>query len=246
MNLSESIMIKEYKTHWSTPENIGYFISSNEKGYSKNKYKHANFSFNVGDNKKSVESNINDLKNLYSINNIAFMNQLHSNKTRELIYYKNYTSTDGIFTKNKKIACAVLTADCIPLLITDRLGSFIGCIHAGWRGLKSNIIEDFFDNNFLKKRSDLKVLIGPSISKDMYEVGSDILNSFKEYTSYFEYNNNGKYNMDIKNIAYDILRKIGITDVTISPACTCKDNRLFSYRKNKITGRFISLIWFKR
>tara|TARA_Y100000992_G_scaffold247792_1_gene179331 strand:+ start:400 stop:1119 length:720 start_codon:yes stop_codon:yes gene_type:complete len=239
-------MIKEYKINWSIPKNIGYFISSNEKGHSRNQYKYANFSFNVGDNKKSVKSNINDLKNLYSINNIAFMNQLHTNKTRELIYYKNHTNTDGIFTRNKNIACAVLTADCIPLLITDRLGTFIGCIHAGWRGLKSNIIENFFDNIFFDKRSDLKVLIGPSISKDMYEVDSDILSSFSEHTSHFKYNNSGKYNMDIKNIAYDILHKIGITDVTISSACTYKDDKLFSYRKNKITGRFISLIWFKR
>ena len=80
----------------------------------------------------------------------------------------------------------------------------------------------------------------------MYEVDSDILSSFSEHTSHFKYNNSGKYNMDIKNIAYDILHKIGITDVTISSACTYKDDRLFSYRKNKITGRFISLIWFKR
>lgn len=238
-------MIKEYKTHWSVPKNIGYFISSNEEGHSKNQFKFANFSFNVGDNKNSVESNINDLKNLHSIDNIAFMNQLHTNKTRELIYYKNYSNTDGIFTRNKKIACAVLTADCIPLLITDRLGSFIGCIHAGWRGLKSNIIENFFENTFFNKCSDFKVLIGPSISSDMYEVDSDILSSFSEHTSHIKYNDNGKYNMDIKKIAYDILLKIGITDVTISPACTYIDDRLYSYRNNKITGRFISLIWFK-
>ena len=239
-------MIKEYKTHWSIPENIGYFISSNEKGYSRNQYKYANFSFNVGDKEDAVKSNINNLKNLCSINNIAFMNQLHTNKTKELIYHKNYTNTDGILTRNKKIACAVLTADCIPLLVTDKLGTFIGCIHAGWRGLKSNIIEKFFDNIFFSKCSELKVLIGPSISRDMYEVDSDILRSFPGHTSHFKHNKSGKYNMDTKNIAYDILRKIGITDVTISPACTYKDNRLFSYRKNKITGRFISLIWFKR
>jgi YfiH family protein len=235
MNLIERIVIKEYKTHWSIPNNIGYFISSNEKGHSKNQYKYANFSFDVGDDKKSVKSNINELKNLCSINNIAFMNQLHTNKTRELIYYKNYTSTDGIFTRNKKIACAVLTADCIPLLVTDKCGS-----------LKSNIIEKFFENTFFNKYSDLKVLIGPSISKDMYEVDSDILSSFPEFTSHFKYNDSGKYNMDIKNIAHDILLKIGITDVTISPACTYMDDRLYSYRSNKNTGRFISLIWFKR
>ena len=175
-------MIKEYKTHWSIPENIGYFISSNEKGNSRNQYKYANFSLNVGDKENAVKSNINDLKNLYSINNIAFMNQLHTNKTKELIYYKNYTNTDGIFTRNKKIACAVLTADCIPLLVTDKLGTFMGCIHAGWRGLKANIIEKFFDKIFFSKCSDLKVLIGPSISRDMYEVDSDILRSFPGHT----------------------------------------------------------------
>ena len=238
-------MIKEYKTTWSVPKDIGYFISSNELGNSENQYKYANFSFNVGDKEDSVRSNISDLKKLHSINNIAFMNQLHTNNSRELIYYKNYINTDGIFTRNKKIACAVLTADCIPILVTDKLGSFIGCIHAGWKGLKSNIIEKYFSNVSFNKKSDIKVLIGPCISKDKYEVDEDILKYFSDHHCHFNHNNNGKYNMDIRNIAHDILKKLSITDVTISPACTHKDNRLFSYRKSKITGRFVSLIWFK-
>ena len=239
-------MIEEYKISWRVPNNIGYFISSNEEGHSRNQYKYANFSLNVGDKEKYVNSNINDLKHLCSINNIAFMNQLHSNKSRELIYFKNHTKVDGIFTHNKKIACAVLTADCLPILVTDKIGSFIGCIHAGWRGLKSKIIENYFNGIPLKKKSDLKVLIGPSISKDMYEVDYNILCSFLEHDCHFKYNKNDKYNMDIRNIARDILHKLGITDVTMSKSCTYKDERLFSYRKSKITGRFISLIWFKR
>lgn len=238
-------MIKEYKISWRVPINIGYFISSNEEGHSKNEYKSANFSLDVGDNENCVNSNINDLKHSCSINNIAFMNQLHSNKSRELIYYKNHTKVDGIFTHNKKIACAVLTADCLPILVTDKVGSFIGCIHVGWRGLKSNIIENYFNGKLLKNKSDLKVLIGPSISKDMYEVNHSILCSFSEYAHHFKSNKNDKYSMDIRNIARDILHKLGITDVTMSKSCTYKDERLFSYRKNKITGRFISLIWFK-
>ena len=239
-------MIKEYKISWRVPNNIGYFISSNEEGHSRNQYKYANFSLNVGDNENCVNSNINDLKHLCSTNNIAFMNQLHTNKSRELIYFKNYTKADGIFTHNKKIACAVLTADCLPILVTDKIGSFIGCIHAGWRGLKHKIIENYFNGISQKKKSDLKILIGPSISKDMYEVDYNILRSFSEHTGHFKYNNNDKYNMDIRNIARDILHKLGITDVTMSKSCTFKDKRLFSYRKSKITGRFISLIWFKR
>ena len=238
-------MIREYKISWDVPDNIGYFISSNEKGHSRNQYKYANFSFNVGDNESSVKSNINDLKSLCSVNNIAFMNQLHTNKSRELIYFKNNIKVDGIYTHNRKIACAVLTADCIPILVTDKTGSFIGCIHAGWRGLKANIIENFFNDDMLKKKSDIKVLLGPAIGKDIYEVDHDILCSFPEHASHFKSRKDDKYNMDIINIARDIILKKGITDVTMAKSCTYKDDRLFSYRKSIITGRFISLIWFK-
>ena len=57
-------------------------------------------------------------------------------------------------------------------------------------------------------------------------------------------NNSGNYYMDIRNIAYDILTDLGISDVTISKSCTY-EGKFYSYRREKITGRFISLIWFK-
>ncbi len=245
MSLIKIIMIKKYNISWNTPKNISYFISINESGFSRDKFKYANFSNSVGDKYHAVHKNIEELKNNNNINNISFMNQTHSNKIKKIIYYKNYNNSDAIYTYNPLIACAVMTADCIPILVTNLSGSLIGCLHVGWRGLKNNIIQKFF-SSIQEDNYNFKVLIGPCISKRRYEVDDIVFREFSDYKKFFSMNKDGKYNMDLRSIAHDILSQLGITDVTISPVCTYDDKRFYSYRKNKITGRFVSLIWFKK
>ena len=237
-------MITRYKIDWKVPSNIEFFISTNQSGFSREKFKHANFSFDVGDNQINVQSNINCLRNQLNINHIVFMNQTHSNLVSNVSTNSKYADSDAIFSNDKHIACAVLTADCIPILITNKAGSIIGCIHAGWRGLRHNIIENFFNELSNIKKEDIMVLLGPCISQNNYEVDEDVLNQFSKYSKRFEKVKNGKYKMNLRYIAYDILSEIGITDVTISKSCTFDEN-FYSYRKDGITGRFISLIWFK-
>ena len=238
-------MIKKYNILWDVPKNISYFISLNERGFSRDKFKYANFSYSVGDRYLAVSKNIENLKESNNISNISFMNQTHSNKIKEIKYFKNYINSDAIYTYKSQIACAVMTADCIPILVTNISGSLIGCIHVGWRGLKMNIIQNFF-SSLHEDNYNFKVLIGPCISKRRYEVDDTVYKEFSEYKKFFCKNNDGKYNMDIRLIAHDILSQLGITDVTISPKCTYDDKRFYSYRRNKITGRFVSLIWFKK
>ncbi len=237
-------MITKYKIDWKVPNNIEFFISTNHSGFSKEKFKHANFSFNVGDNQTNVQSNINCLKNQLNINHIVFMNQIHSNLANNVSINSNYVDSDAIFSNDRRISCAVLTADCIPILITNKAGSIIGCIHAGWKGLRDNIIENFFNKLSNTQREDIIVLLGPCISQNKYEVDADVLNHFPKYSKRFKKTKTGKYKMNLRYIAYDILSEIGITDVTISKSCTF-DEGFYSYRKDGITGRFISLIWFK-
>ena len=238
-------MITGYDINWNVPGKIGYFISTNRTGQSEGKYKRANFSKQVGDKDISVESNINVLKEQLEIEEIAFMHQSHSNDVLKVNEENIYLHCDAMYTEKKSIACAVLTADCIPILITEKTGSMIGCIHAGWRGLKSQIIENFFDKFHSIKNHDFRVLLGPCISQNNYEVNNEIISYFPNYTKRFKKNNSGNYYMDLRYIAYDILTELGITDVTISKSCTYDDD-FYSYRKDKITGRFISLIWFKK
>ena len=118
-------MITEYKINWAVPGNIGYFISTNETGNSKGKYKHANFSNQVGEDSENVESNINELKTLHGLNDITFMNQTHSNTVLKVSREYTHLDCDAMFTEDKTISCAVLTADCIPILITESSLSLI-------------------------------------------------------------------------------------------------------------------------
>ena len=148
-------MISRYDIDWKVPDNIGFFISTNQTGHSKGKYKSANFSFSVGDSEKNVIENIRCLKSQLKISDIVFMQQSHSNIILEANKSKIMQKCDAIFTRNHEISCAVLTADCIPILITEKTGKFIGCIHAGWRGLQSGIIEKFFSENIQKYQSQI-------------------------------------------------------------------------------------------
>jgi YfiH family protein len=237
-------IISCHKEIWDIPKNINFFISSSDSSKSEQQWRFESFSDPSLNQSSDIRLNVMNLKTQLSIENMALMNQSHSNTVLELVDYKNYLRSDAIFTRNTKIACAVITADCLPILVTNKSGTFIGCIHAGWRGLIGGIIEKFFKKVKNIDKSEFKVLIGPSISKKRYEVDQFIFDLFSEYSSHFTYNNNGKYNMDLRNIANEILSRQGINDVTISSECTFDNRCFFSYRRDKTIGRFISLIWF--
>ena len=238
-------IFRSHKEEWDIPNNISFFISSTETS---NKDKlhliNENFSNPLMIQDSNTRLNVMNLQQQLLIKNIALMNQSHSNIVNKLIDYENYTRSDAIFTHNSQIACAVITADCLPILVTNKSGTFIGCIHAGWKGLIGGIIENFFKKVHNIDKSEFKVLIGPSISKKRYEVDQFIFALFSAYSNQFPYNNNGKYNMDLRNIANEILLRQGISDVTISSECTFDNQSFFSYRRDKTSGRFISLIWF--
>ena len=173
------------------------------------------------------------------------MNQTHSNTVLKVSKEYTHLDCDAMFTEDKTISCAVLTADCIPILVTESSGRMIGCIHAGWRGLQSKIIENFFSKFKSISKSNFRVLLGPCISAENYEVSNEIFCQFSNYSDRFRKNKSGNYYMDLRYIACDILNELGITNVTISKSCTYNDN-FYSYRKDKTTGRFVSLIWFKK
>jgi len=236
--------INSHKEIWDIPKNISFFISSSDSYKSEQKWRYESFSNPSVNQYNDTNLNVMNLQTQLSIDNIVLMNQSHSDIVCELLDYENYSRSDAIFTRNREIACAVITADCLPILVTNKSGTFIGCIHAGWRGLIGGIIEKFFKKVQNIDKSEFKVLIGPSISKKRYEVDQFIFNLFSEYSDYFTYNNNGKYNMDLRNIANEILSRQGISDVTISSECTFDNRCFFSYRRDKTISRFISLIWF--
>jgi len=141
--------------------------------------------------------------------------------------------------------CAVLTADCLPLLVCSTDGSQIAAIHAGWKGLLAGII-----GNTLAAmgNNDLLVWLGPAIGPDCFEIGAEVREAFvaksTAFTPAFEPQANGKWLADIYQLARIELAMLGVDKVYGGGFCTVTDQqRFYSYRRDKITGRMATLIW---
>ncbi|MEC8012421.1 MAG: peptidoglycan editing factor PgeF [Pseudomonadota bacterium] len=186
---------------------------------------------------------------------IAWLTQQHTinivnlNANKHLV---DEAAFDASTTTCKKEVCAVLTADCLPLLISHKDGAQVAAVHAGWRGLADGIVE-----KALAAFSDLNVavVIGPSIKQAMFEVGNDVLNAFGgqqgRYASFFVDNGiqdgQQKWLADLPGIARQKLEEQGVNQesIYVSDICTYQAEGWPSYRRNKTPLRMASLIWFE-
>ena len=174
------------------------------------------------------------------------LNQSHSNISIELP--SDDRDADASYTTHNKVVCSIRTADCMPLLITDEAGSFVAAIHAGWRGLASNIIE-----NTLKKinaKGKFIVWIGPHISQEFFEVGAEVRNIFLENDSAsaeaFINAANGKYLLSMLKVAQLKLQNLGVEKIYVTKNfCTYKNANYYSYRRETSKERMTSLIWIE-
>lgn len=180
--------------------------------------------------------------------------QTHSNNVLDvdkiitpLAEYKDY---DAAITFTKNTVCVVLTADCIPIFLTDTSGNFVASIHAGRVGVAKNIIQNTIAKSNVTSNKIL-AYIAPAICQKHYEVGSDILSEFDKldhrYKKFFQKKSIAdKFDLDLNGIAVLQLLDSGVLPNNIyqSGICTfCSSDKFYSYRKNKNTGRFASCIW---
>ena len=234
----------------------GFFNSSG--GKSKGIYQSLNcgpgskdLSFNVKKNLEVVKKKISN-----SAKNIFLLNQIHSNK---LVYIdNNYKLTkkpkaDAVITNQKNLPIAVLTADCVPILIYDNKKRIVAAIHAGWKGAFKGIIDKVI-KFMVKKGCSLKnitAVIGPSISVKNYEVKDDFMKKFikkdKKSLKYFKIENNKLY-FDLSQYVYSQILQNKIKNIdTIKLDTFDIKNKFFSARralslKQNDYGRNISII----
>jgi YfiH family protein len=158
---------------------------------------------------------------------------------------------DGLVTNTKKISLCIVTADCLPILFSDARKGVIGAAHAGSKGLLKKIIQNTvteFITKFQSDPKDISVSIGPSIESNCYEVGKEMIDSVPQIFPTFPgtYNiKDGKYFLDLRNIALQSLMKEGILEEHIETAnnCTkCSTDTYYSYRGGDKTERFVSVI----
>lgn len=153
---------------------------------------------------------------------------------------------DAAIARTPGVVLAVLTADCLPLLVCADDGSEIAAIHAGWRGLAAGVIERCIEN-LRTPRDKLLVWLGPAIGPRSYEVGEDVRTPFVAQdaanASAFLPTRPGHWLCDLYTLARRRLRALGVAHVYGGEFDTFTDARFYSYRRDGITGRLASLIW---
>jgi YfiH family protein len=143
--------------------------------------------------------------------------------------------------------CAVLTADCLPLLFCDRAGTRVAAVHAGWRGLAAGVIEAAVAA-LETSPADLLCWLGPAIGPDAFEVGSEVRDRFVDQdpacARAFRPSPAGKWLADLFALARRRLTSVGVEGIWGGYVCTYEDpGRFFSYRREGTTGRMASLVW---
>ena len=222
-----------------------------------------NLGMHVGDNAERVSHNRNVLKHFISQQlfnktvksnteliddvKIQWLEQIHGSEVVTVTSVDEQAMVaDASITRQKKIVLAIMTADCLPILLSHKTGSEVAAIHGGWRPLAANIIAKTIAKMH-SMPSDIVAWLGPCIGKDAFEVGSDVKLAFTQldvaFNNAFVKQENGKYLADLHQIARLQLASLGVTVIASLEECTYQETeKYYSYRKKQITGRMASLI----
>ena len=215
------------------------FIFTNRLGgVSKDPFTSANLGDHVGDEAASVLENRAQLESQIGMP-IVFMNQVHGD-TVVLVEEKTNTPTcDALITTERKLAVAVMVADCIPLLLKSDVA--VAAVHVGRKGLMNGVARKTIDAMRDLGAEVIHSYIGPNICGNCYEVGADIFNEVvSKYPSSDSSNRTGKATLDLVSGLKTDLKDTVLLDLS---SCVLEDKNSFSYRRDGITGRQAGVIW---
>ncbi|MFA0693588.1 peptidoglycan editing factor PgeF [Vibrio sp. 10N.222.49.C9] len=240
--------------NWNAPKNVKAFASTRFDGFSTGAYQGLNLGTHVGDDASLVENNRAWLKQHANMPAApVWLHQTHSTDVVTVLHpTADILDADGAFTTAKDVVCSAMTADCLPVILTDTKGTQVAAVHAGWRGLAGGILENAVAK-FSNLGSENKIIawLGPAIGKQAFEVGDDVLEAFVSFDSQaklaFEAKAEpGKWLANMYQLATQRLNKVGVTSVTDSNLCTFADaDAFYSYRRDGITGRQATFIWLE-
>jgi polyphenol oxidase len=219
-------------------------------GRSQGNYRNFNLALHVKDKQSSVIANRELLNNLYNLpSDPKWINQTHSNICIDASSIFSSIEADASYSSMPGVVCGILTADCLPVFVTNIQGTIVGVAHAGWRGIVGGVIESLL-GSINCKGDELLVHLGPAISKYSYEVGEEVRSRYLSKSESFERSfikGNGSYYLDIYDAAKVVLEGFGVKSISGGDTCTYNDSEnFFSYRRDGInSGRMAHLIWLE-
>lgn len=232
---------------WPAPGNVHAWVSGRNGGVSRDAFSTLNVAGHVGDEPYSVAENRRRLAAALNLpGEPNWLTQVHGCRVVDLDEPWSGPA-DGAVSGRPGVVCAVLTADCLPVLLAARDGSRVGIAHAGWRGLAAGILEAVVAAMKIPQ-PELLVWLGPAIGPAAYEVGDDVHAAFvdadAEASAAFRPNARGRWQADLYALARMRLQRLGVTSIHGGGACTWSESeRYFSHRREAPCGRMASLIW---
>lgn len=239
---------------WPAPAKVRACITTRVGGVSQGSFVSNNLALHVGDDAQRVEANRQQLREqLALVQRPQWLEQIHGIKVARAQDDGLVRTADACYTAETGLACVVMTADCLPILLCDSAGTQVAAVHAGWRGLAKGIIARAVEQ--FAKPDSLMAYLGPAISQPHFEVGIEVLEAFFESARNAHHSEQvaaafkpGQRPLhffgDIYALARAELEALGVTAIYGGNFCTyAEPERFYSFRRDNVTGRMASLIW---
>ena len=231
------------------------FFSRNN-GFSRGVYRSLNCGRGSKDNKKNIQKNLKFVAKTMAVERakLILMHQTHSNKVVEITKknYKKIIVAEAMITQMRNLAIGVVTADCVPIIFCDIKSQVAGCIHAGWKGAFTGVIENTFKRvKRLNLKNKIYASVGPCIGNKSYEVNNKFYKKFVskswKYKIYFREKNKTKKLFNLRKFVADKLLKLGVKVDHVNKDTFSEKSNFFSFRrsfklKQKDYGRCISTV----
>lgn len=241
----------DYPAHWLQPQwdvpGVRAWCTTRYGQLAKAPYDGFNTANHVGDDPVSVARCRQALADYFQWQSEPqWLRQVHRTQVVQARSDGVEREADGIYTREPGQVCTLHTADCLPVFFAGEDGKEVALAHAGWRGLAAGVLEATLE----KLQSEphfIKVWLGPAISQAAYEVGDDVRDVFLQHSqgnaAFFQANTNHRWQCDLFGLARARLHDAGIQHISGGDHCTYRDHRFFSFRRQPVTGRLLSLIW---
>ena len=249
---SESGVIAFLRPDWPAPANVAASTSTRIGGVSAAPFDTLNLGDHVGDEPAAVACNRQQLLEVSpGLAAVSWLEQVHG---VDVVAAESgpVQRADAQFTQVPGLGCAVMTADCLPVLFCDRAGTQVAAAHAGWRGLCAGVLEATVAT--FPQPAQLLAWLGPAIGPANFEVGTEVRAQFIDAAPAVQHEataacfavtaDAGHFLADIYELARLRLRAAGVTAIYGGGLCTVADpQRFYSYRRDGVTGRMASLIY---
>jgi YfiH family protein len=234
---------------WPAPPRVGSLVTTRRGGFSTGAFASLNLGEHVGDDPAAVAANRRLVCQRVGARPV-WLRQVHGVRVIDAAdgVGPHPPEADAAFARQAGVACAVMTADCLPVLFCDTQGTVVAAAHAGWRGLLAGVLEATVAAMETPGK-DLLAWLGPAIGPQTFEVGGEVREAFIDADACAAEAfrpSGGKWLADLYRLARQRLAKRGVARVSGGGFCTVSEaERFYSHRRDGRAGRMASLIWLK-